>query len=88
MQFEKKLVYLGDRTMTFKDGGEMHTLSFFDVDAQDSVDINVMSTNAAIMSQVRSLSFGTSCCATIGLRDAKDKNTYKLSLVGLSPVKG
>lgn len=88
MQFEKKLVYLGDRAMTLKDGGEMHALTFFDVDSQDTVDFNVMATNAGVMAQVQGLTFGTSCCARIRLRDGQSKNTYKLSLVGLSPVKG
>lgn len=86
MNFEKKVIFLGDRPMTMKDGSELHGLTFFDADAQDSVNVNVMGSNAAVMSVVRSVSFGAPCVATFALRDA-DKRTYRLALVGLSPVK-
>lgn len=88
MQFEKQLMYLGSRELVFKDGKIMHALSFFDADGQNTVDINVMDDNA-VMPQVRSLTFATPCLAVIRLNPAKqEKNAYKLSLVGLSPVKG
>lgn len=84
MQFEKKVLYLGDRTVTFKDGTLMHGLSFFDVDGQDTVEVNVMASNTAVCSVLPSVAFGAPCNATFALR-AFDK-AYKLALVGLSPI--
>lgn len=84
MQFEKKIVYLGDRTVTMKDGMVLHGLSFFDADAQDTVEVNVMASNTAVCSVLPSVAFGAPCNATFALR-AFDK-AYKLALVGLSPI--
>lgn len=84
MQFEKKVVYLGDRTVTLKDGTLMHGLSFFDTEAQDTVEVNVMGSNSAVCSVLPSVSFGASCNATFALRSAD--RLYRLALVGLSPI--
>lgn len=86
MQFVKKVVYLGDRTVTLKDGMLMHGLSFFDADSQDTVEVNVMASNSAVCSVLPSVSFGSPCDATFALRPA-DK-LYKLALVGLSASSG
>lgn len=86
MQFDKKVVFLGDRTVTLKDGTLMHSLSFFDPDAQDTVGVNVMASNTAVCSVLPSVAFGASCNATFALRPA-DK-LYKLALVGLSASSG
>lgn len=84
MQFEKKVVYLGDRTVTLKDGTVMHGLSFFDGDAQDTVEVNVMASNTAVCSVLPSVAFGAPCNATFALRSAD--RLYRLALVGLSPI--
>ena len=86
MQFEKKVVFLGDRTVLLKDGTLMHGLSFFDPDAHDTVGVNVMASNTAVCSVLSSGAFGASCNATFALRPA-DK-LYKLALVGLSASSG
>lgn len=62
----------------------MHGLSFFDVDGQDPVEVNVMASNTAVCSVLPSVSFGAPCNATFALC-ALDK-AYKLALVGLSPI--
>ena len=86
MQFEKKLIYLGNRDVPLRDGSHLTAVNFFDPDAQDSVDVNVVSSNRPVLDVLPSISFGSSCVATFALRDA-DKRTYRLALVGLSPVK-
>ena len=86
MQFDKKVVYLGCKPMTLRDGADLNSLTFFDPDGQDTVTVNVMASNMAVCSVLSSVDFGSSCNATFALRDA-DKRTYRLALVALSPVK-
>ena len=86
MQFDKKVVYLGSKPMTLRDGTQLNSLTFFEPDDQDTVNVNVMASNTAVMSVLPSITFGSPCNATFALRDA-DKRTYRLALVGLSPVK-
>lgn len=86
MQFDKNVVYLGCKPMTLRDGTELKSLTFFEPDEQDTVNVNVMSSNTAVCSVLPSISFGSSCNATFALREA-DKRTFRLALVGLSPVK-
>lgn len=86
MQFEKKVVFLGYKSMTLsRDNAVMHTVSFFDSEAQDTVHVNVMDSNGPVSSVLPSLSFGSPCAASFALRPAD--RLYRLSLVGLSPVK-
>lgn len=86
MQFEKKVLFLGNRTMTLRDGTVLNGLTFFDPEEQDTVDVNVIASNTPVVSALSSISFGSPCNATFALRNA-DKRTYRLALVGLSPVK-
>lgn len=86
MNFEKKVVYLGCKPMTLRDGTELKSLTFFEPDDQDTVQVNVMANNTAVCSVLPSVAFGSPCNATFALREA-DKRTYRLALVGLSPVK-
>lgn len=84
MQFTKKVVYLGCSSMTLKDGTVLNGLSFFDSEDQQTLNINVVSTNS-VCSVLPGLDFGSPCNATFALRDA-DKRTFRLALVGLSPI--
>ena len=86
MQFDKKVVFLGSKLMKLQNGSEYNSLSFFDPDDQNTVNVNVMTSNTAVCSVLSSVAFGSPCNATFALRDA-DKRTYRLALVGLSPVK-
>lgn len=86
MQFVKKVLFLGNRPMTLRDGTVLNGLTFFDPDEQDTVDVNVVSSNRPVLDVLPSISFGSPCNATFALRNA-DKRTYRLALVGLSPVK-
>lgn len=85
MQFTKKVVYLGCSPMTLRDGTVLNGLSFFDAEDQQTVSINVQASNTAVCSVLPSLDFGSPCNATFALRDA-DKRTFRLALVGLSPI--
>lgn len=84
MQFTKKVLYLGCKSMTLKDGAVLNSLTFFDLEDQDSVQVNVAASNKAISDLLPALSFGTSCDATFALRPS-DK-LYRLALAGLSPI--
>ena len=85
MQFNKKVIFLGYKSMTLKDGAVLNALSFFDPVDQDGVQVNVPATNKAVSDLLGVLSFGASCDATFALRPA-DK-LYRLALAGLSASK-
>lgn len=84
MQFTKKVLYLGYKPMNLKDGTVLNSITFFDPDAQDSVQVNVQANNRAVSDLLGALSFGSPCDATFALRPA-DK-LYRLALAGLSPI--
>lgn len=80
MNFDKEAIFLGTKDMTLKDGTVLVSVTFY-VDGA-AVEVNVLSSNVAIMSAVKGLKFGDSCTATFTLRKA-DK-LYRLSLSGLA----
>lgn len=86
MQFTKKVLYLGYKSMTLKDGAVLNSITFFDAEDQDSVQVNVAATNQAVTALLSKLSFGSPCDATFALRPS-DK-LYRLALAGLSESSG
>lgn len=56
MQFTKKVLYLGYKPMNLKDGTVLNSITFFDPDAQDSVQVNVQATNRAVSDLLGALS--------------------------------
>ena len=84
MRFTKKVLYLGYKSMTLKDGAVLNSITFFDAEDQDSVQVNVAATNQAVTALLSQLSFGSPCDATFAPRPA-DK-LYRLALAGLSPI--
>lgn len=86
MQFDKELLYLGNRDVPLRDGTHLTAVNFFDPDEQNTVDVNVVSSNTPVLDVLPFISFGSSCIATFALRPG-DKRLFRLALVGLSPVK-
>lgn len=82
MQFNKKVIFLGYKPMTLKDGAVLNSITFFDPADQDSVQVNVAATNKAVSDLLGVLSFGASCNATFALRPAD--RLYRLALAGLA----
>lgn len=90
MQFTKKVLYLGYKSMTLKDGAVLNSITFFDAEDQDTVQVNVAAANQAVTALLSDLAFGSPCNATFGIRNTVDKQSgksyLKLSLAGLSPI--
>lgn len=79
MNFNGKLSYLGAQENTMKDGTKFFKVSFFDVNAQSPVTLNIMADRADVLQELANCKFGTVLNCNFSLV-AKD-NLYRLVLV-------
>lgn len=84
MHFNRRLSYLGAQENVLKDGTKFYKVSMFDVEAAQSVTLNVMGDRADVMAELRSCQFGAQLDCNFALLP-KD-NLYRLSLVSCSKV--
>lgn len=86
MNFIARLSYLGAQENHLKDNTKFYKVSFFDVNGQVPVTLNVMADREDVLKELASCQFGTVLDCNFSLV-AKD-NLYRLVLVSCAKVGG